>query len=65
MTIIEEILCGVETIQYIGHHLWASLLEEIKDSHTLTNAKQRIKSKKENACIGRFCKAFNDGIGFL
>ena len=31
---------GIENIQYIGHHLWASLPEEIKDSGTLTNFKQ-------------------------
>ena len=29
---------------YIGHHLWTSSSEEIKDSDTLTNFKQKIKS---------------------
>ena len=33
---------GIENIQCIGHHLWFSLLEEIKDSGTLTNFKQKI-----------------------
>ena len=37
----------IENIQYIGHHLWASLPEEIKDSDTLANFKQNIKSWKE------------------
>ena len=37
---------GMENIQYIGHHLWASLPEEIKDSGTLTNFKQKIASWK-------------------
>ena len=35
---------GIENIKYIGHRLWASLPEEIKDSGTLTNFKQKIKS---------------------
>ena len=35
---------GIENIQYIGHHLWASLPEEIKDSGILTDFKQKIKS---------------------
>ena len=30
---------GIENIRYIDHHLWASLLNEIKDSCTLMNFK--------------------------
>ena len=44
---------GFENIQYIGHHLWASLQEEIKDSGTSTNFKQKIKSWKGSTCICR------------
>ena len=35
---------GIEIIQCIGHHLWASLPEEIKDSGTLPVFKQKTKS---------------------
>ena len=38
---------GIENTQDIGHNLWASLLEEIKDSDTLTNLKQKINHGKE------------------
>ena len=31
----------IENIQYIVHHLWASLPEEIKDSGTLTNSHRK------------------------
>ena len=31
----------IENIQHIGHQLWVSLPEEIKDSDTLTNFKQK------------------------
>ena len=38
---------GIENIPYIGHNLWASLPEEIKDSDTLTVFKQNINCGKE------------------
>ena len=56
---------GIENIQYIGHNLWASLLEEIKDSDTLTNFKQKMKSWKRSTCICRLCKVFINGETFL
>ena len=49
---------GIENTQYLGHHLWASLPEEIKDSGTLTTFKQKIKSWKGSTCICRLCKHF-------
>ena len=38
---------GVENIQYIGHHLWSSLPEEVKESDRLTNFKRKIISWKK------------------
>ena len=46
------------SIQYIGHHLWASLPDEIKDSGKLINFKQKMKSWKGSTCIYRLCKIF-------
>ena len=43
---IRTIIYGIENIQYIGHYLWTSLLDEIKDLGTLINFKQKIKSWK-------------------
>ena len=56
---------GIENIQCIGHHLWASLLDEIKDLGTLINFKQKMKSWKGSTCIYRLCKIFINGVGFL
>ena len=39
---------GIENVQYIGRHLWASLQHEIKDSDMPTNFKQRTISWKES-----------------
>ena len=55
----------IENIQYIGHHLWASFPEEIKDFGTLTNFKQKIKSWKGSTCICRLCKVFINELRFL
>ena len=55
---------GIENIPYIGHNLWASLPEEIKDSDTLTVFKQNIKSWKGSTCNCRLCKVFITGLGF-
>ena len=41
----------IESIQYIGHHLWASVPGEINDSGTLTDFKQKAKSWKGSTCI--------------
>ena len=56
---------GIANIQYIGHHLWASLPDEIKDSGILINFKQKIKSWRGSTCICRLCKIFINGVGFL
>ena len=53
---IETEKYGFENIQYLGHHLWASLPEKIKDSGTFNNFKQKIKSWKASTCICRLCK---------
>ena len=55
---------GIENIQYIGHHLWASLPEEIKHSGTLTDFKQKMKAWKGSSCTCRLCKISMNGVGF-
>ena len=51
---------GIENIQYIGHHLWASLPEEIKDSGTLINFKQKINHGKEVLASAECVKFLNN-----
>ena len=40
---------GIENIQCIGHHFWASLPEEIKDSNTLTNHGKEVLASMDYA----------------
>ena len=56
---------GIENIQYIGHHLWASLPEEIKDSGTLTNYKKKTNHRKEVLASADCVKFCINGVGFL
>ena len=50
---------GIEYIQYRGHHLWASLPREIKDSNTLVEFKWKIKLWHGDTSICRLCKNFH------
>ena len=56
---------GIENIQYIGKHLWDSLPEEIKNSGTRTNFKQKIESWKGSTCTCRLCRLFSNGVAFI
>ena len=56
---------GIENIQHIGHYLWASLPDDIKDSGTLINFKQKIETWKGSTCICRLCKILINEVGFL
>ena len=47
---------GIENIQYIGHHLWASIQEEIKDSDPLNNFKKKINHEKEVLASADYAK---------
>ena len=55
----------IETIRYTGHKLWQSLPLEIKESHTLTEFKRKIKKHHFNDCNCRLCRIYLDNLGFL
>ena len=56
---------GIETIWYTGHKLWQSLPLEIKESHTLTEFKRKIKRHHFNDCNCRLCRIYLNNLGFL
>ena len=56
---------GIETIRYTGHKLWQSLPLEIKESHTLTEFKRKIKKRHFNDCNCRLCRIYLNNLGFL
>ena len=56
---------GIETIRYTGHKLWQSLPLEIKESHTTTEFKRKIKQHHFSDCNCRLCKTYVNNLGFL
>ena len=51
--------------RYTGHKLWQSLPLEIKESHTLTEFKRKIKKHHFNDCNCRLCRIYLNNLGFL
>ena len=56
---------GIETISYRGTEIWDIVPNEIKNSSSLENFKQKIKSWKPLACKCRLCKVYLQNIGFI
>ena len=56
---------GIKTITYLGSRLWQLLLQEIKQSNTLSIFKKRIKCWKGGECNCRLCKTYIPQVGFL
>ena len=55
-----------ETISYIGYKIWALLVpENIKQSITLAEFKQHIRSWKPDGCTCRICKTYIANLGFI
>ena len=56
---------GTETIRNMGPKTWDLVPTEIKQSNSLLEFKQRIKSWKPNGCTCRLCKLYIHNLGFL
>ena len=56
---------GAETISYRGPNTWDIVPQNIKDSLSLGEFKNKIKLWKPNDCACRLCKIFVPHLGFL
>ena len=56
---------GLETISFRGCRLWQALLNDIKQSETLSSFKRRIKVWRGVGCNCRLCRPFEAQVGFL
>ena len=56
---------GMKTIRYMGHKLWQSLPLDIKESHTLTEFKRKIKKHQFSDCNCGLCRVFVKNLGLL
>ena len=56
---------GTETISYRGPQTWDIVPNEIKNSSSLEQFKQKIKLWKPLTCKCRLCKVYLHNIGFI
>ena len=62
---VRTVKYGTETIRYMGPKTWDSVPTEIKESRSLLEFKNRIKTWKPNECTCRLCKSYIHNLGFL
>ena len=56
---------GTETLRYRGPKTWEMLPENIKESKTLEEFKNKVKLWKPTNCTCRLCKTFIPQLGFI
>ena len=56
---------GTETVRYRGQRIWRSLPQEIKDTGSVQQFKNKIKFWKNDDCDCRLCKQYIPQVGFL
>ena len=56
---------GVESIAYLGNKLWQILLQEIKQSNSLSVFKKQIRCWNDGKCNCMLCKVYIPKVGFL
>ena len=59
------ILYGTETISFRGPKIWMFVPNDIKNSKTLNEFKNKIKTWKPSGCTCRLCKVFVPYLGYL
>ena len=56
---------GIETIRYRGPITWDLVPNDIKQSKSLSEFKEEIKTWKPEGCTCRLCKTYIPKLGFL
>ena len=62
---IKTVTYGSETIRFRGPQVWATFPQFIKDSASLTEFKNKIKSWSGESCHCRLCQTFVPNLGFI
>ena len=62
---IRTVYYGTETISFLGPKIWSILPNEIKESESLIEFKNKIKKWKPKECPCRLCKTYISGVGFI
>ena len=62
---IRTVYYGTETISFLGPKIWSILPNEIKESESLIEFKNKIRKWKPKECPCRLCKTYLSGVGFI
>ena len=62
---IKTVTYGSETIRFRGPQVWATVPQFSKDSASLTEFKNKIKSWSGESCHCRLCQTFVPNLGFI
>ena len=62
---IRTVYNGTETISFRGPKTWALVPNEIKNSKTLPEFKNKIRHWKPEGCMCRLCKVYIQNLGFI
>ena len=64
-TNINSVFNGSETISFRGPKLWTLVPEEIKNSETLIEFREKIKKWEPKGCTCRLCRVYVPNLGFI
>ena len=62
---VKSVLYGTESLRSLGPSIWNILPNEIKNSHTLSEFKNKIRKWVPKECPCRLCKVFIADVGFI
>ena len=62
---VHSVYNGTETLSHIGPSIWLIIPDDIKESKSLKEFKDKIKSWKPKKCPCRLCKVYISGVGFI
>ena len=62
---VSTVYNGLESIRYRGPKVWEALPASIKESKSVVEFKQKIKTWKDPNCTCRLCKTFIVNLGYL
>ena len=55
---------GIESVRFLGHKLWKTIPNYIKESQSLTSFKKQLKTLHLK-CSCRLCKSYISGLGYI
>ena len=62
---IRTVMCGIETVAFVGSRIWSYMSSELKASTSLNEFRSKIITWKPENCSCKLCKIYLQRIGYL